>query len=215
MKKKIIIIDDHQITIDGYKGAINRIEEGYLFEIYDVVSVEQFMKLLKKERENIDIVIIDIKITPSIDGRIVSGEDLALKVRLLSPNCKIIISTLLTDAARISLILKKVSPDSLLLKNDLRSKDLINAIKTVLNGGKYFSDRVIEISKSELLEFDDKDLKILYFLSQNYKMKDLPSYVGLAKRTIEYRKRVMMDKLMIDTNDDAILIRIAKEKGLL
>ena len=65
-----------------------------------------------------DIVFLDIKLPPSKDGKILSGEDLGIKINQLLPDTKIIISTTFNDNYRIHNILENINPDGFLIKND-------------------------------------------------------------------------------------------------
>lgn len=223
-KYSVLIIEDHPLISGAYKRALNyysKQNESITFYIQTAQNCDSAFELINDfftKQKNLDIVFLDIKLPPSIDGKILSGEDLGLKINKLLPDTKIIVSTTLNDNYRIHSIFKNLDPDGFLIKNDIELEDLIKTIDTVLNDLPYYSSTVVKLLRKQIAnEFllDNIDRKILYELSIGTRMKDLPSILPLSMAGIEKRKRHLKHIFDVKNLDDKVLLLIAKEKGFI
>jgi DNA-binding NarL/FixJ family response regulator len=221
---KALIIDDHPLISEAYKSAFRKIEkddETISFHInvaHDCDTAYEFIKESFENTEIIDVVFLDISLPPSKDGKIVSGEDLGLKINQLIPNSKIIVSTTFNDNYRVHSIFKNINPEGFLIKNDITPKELVTAINTLISGSLYYSKTVMQMLRLQVSNdfiLDDIDRKILYELSLGAKTKELPNIVMLSINAIEKRKRHLKHVFDIKNADDRELIVIAKEKGFI
>lgn len=220
----VLIIDDHPLITEAYKTAFDyysKQNENVTFLI-DVVedcdsSLEMINNISAKKRP-LNIVFLDIKLPPSKDGRIISGEDLGLRINKLFPDTKIIVSTTFNDNYRVHSIFKSLNPDGFLIKNDITPKELIETIDTIINDPPYYSKTVLKLLRKQVANdflLDNIDRKILYELSIGTRMKDLPNILPLSIAGIEKRKRHLKDLFNIKSVDDRELLIVAKEKGFI
>lgn len=221
---KALIIDDHPLISEAYKSAFHKItkeDETISFEIdvaHDCDAAYGFIQQYAKNAEIIDVVFLDISLPPSKDGKILSGEDLGLKINQLIPDSKIIVSTTFNDNYRVHSIFKNINPDGFLIKNDITPKELITAINALISGSPYYSKTVMKMLRNQVssdMLLDDIDRKILYELSIGTKMKELPNIVLLSLNAIEKRKRHLKHVFDVKNIDDRELITSAKEKGFI
>ncbi|MFY0629510.1 MAG: response regulator transcription factor [Flavobacteriaceae bacterium] len=220
----VLLIDDHPLISEAYKSAFNYISKDdsrYSFTIEMAhncdTARDQIESYVGKE-EQLDIVFLDISLPPSEDGKILSGEDLGLKLNKELPDTKIIISTTFNDNYRIHSIFRNINPDGFLIKNDITSQELVSAILTVLEDPPYYSKTVMKLLRKQVSsEFllDNIDRKILFELSIGTKMRDLPDIVHLSIQGVEKRKRHLKQIFDIKSPDDKELILVAKEKGFI
>ena len=218
-KYNILIVDDHPLIANAYKSAFDLISsknEDISFNITIVENcddaVEEIIGASKKE--GIDIALLDISLPPSTDKKILSGEDLGIKIRQDLPKCKIVISTTFNDNYRIQAILKSVNPNGFLIKNDITKDELIKAVKTILDNSPYYSKSVLELFRKQNsvdYKLDKIDRQLIYEMSIGTKMKDLPSIMPMSLAGLEKRKKQL--KILFEANDDRELILNAKEKG--
>ncbi|MDG2194278.1 MAG: response regulator transcription factor [Polaribacter sp.] len=227
MKKythSVLIIDDHPLISEAYKNALNIIEiESESAEISFGIETANncdtaFAKIKEsaKKRVPFDLIFLDIKLPPSKEGKIRSGEDLGIRIKSLLPNSKIIISTTFNDNYRIHSIFQSLSPDGFLIKNDINPQELITAIKAVISNSPYYSITVVKMLKKEVsndLLIDKVDRALLYELSIGTKTKSLPNIIPLSIAGIEKRKRHLKELFDITKQDDKTLISVAREKG--
>ncbi|WP_428742801.1 response regulator [Tenacibaculum sp.] len=219
-----LIIDDHPLISEAYKSAFNHVttlDKNITFNIHVAHDCDTAYALLQEHvnsNSEIDIVFLDMRLPASQDGKILSGEDLGLKIKAMHPSAKIIVSTTFNDNYRVHSILKNIDPDGFLVKNDITPLELVTAIQEVLNDPPYYSKTIAKLLRNEVTNdylIDDIDRKIIYELSIGTRMKDLPDVVPLSITAIEKRKRQMKQMFGINNSDDKDLILIARDKGFI
>ncbi|MFD1293009.1 response regulator [Lutibacter holmesii] len=219
----VLIVDDHPIIADAYKSAFDYISsenDELKFDITIVNNSDDAIETITKasKANGIDIVFLDISLPPSTDGKILSGEDIGIKIRQIIPNCKIIIATTFNDNYRIQVILKNVNPDGFLIKNDVNKNELVTSIKTILADTPYYSKSVLELFRKQSsidYKLDKIDRQLLYEMSIGTKMKDLPKIIPMSMTGLEKRKKHLKVLFEVKENDDRELILKAKEKGFI
>jgi len=219
----VLIIDDHPLISDSYKDAfldVSTKNEHIEFNI-DIANncdiADEKIKIASLG-DGLDIVFLDIRLPPSSDKKILSGEDLGIKIRKMIPSAKIIIATTFNDNYRIHSIYDSINPDGFLIKNDITDKDVVNAIRAVIIDNPYYSTTVVKLMRKHIsnsFRVDPTDRQILYQLSIGTKMKDLPGIIHLSMAAIEKRKRILKEQFNIEGQEDKVLIAIAKEKGFI
>ena len=219
----VLIVDDHPIIADAYKSAFDFISSDNEEVDFDITIVnnsdDAILKINEaKKRDGIDIVFLDISLPPSTDGKILSGEDIGIKIKKVLPKCRIIIATTFNDNYRIQVILKNVNPDGFLIKNDINKDELVSSIKTIMEGSPYYSKSVLELFRKQSsidYRLDKIDRQLLYEMSIGTKMKDLPKIIPMSMAGLEKRKKHLKEIFEVLNNDDRELILKAKEKGFI
>lgn len=219
----VLIIDDHPLIIDSFKKGLAIVEsqnEAIEFKVDTANSCDTaFTKITEATEKMVyDLIFLDIKLPASASGKILSGEDLGIKIREIMPEVRIIVATTYNDNYRLNNILKSVNPDGFLVKNDLTPEQLLEAIKTVLIDPPYYSSTITKLFRKQIsndLVLDDLDRQLLYHLAHGVKTKELTKYIALSKPAIERRKRHLKDIFEVESNEDRELISIAKEKGFI
>lgn len=223
-KYTALLIDDHPLIAEAYKSAFKYIEsqnKEISFSIQTAIDCDSACTILKEYASSttkLDIVFLDMRLPPSKDNTILSGEDLGIQINKMLPETKIIVSTTFNDNYRVHSILKNINPQGFLVKNDLTPQELVIAIQNVLNDAPYYSKTVMKLVRNEVSNdylLDDIDRKIMYELSIGTKTKDLPNIISLSMPAIEKRKRQLKTVFAIDTSDDRDLILTAREKGFI
>jgi DNA-binding NarL/FixJ family response regulator len=219
----VLIIEDHPLITEAYKKAFSQISlknPKLSFKISSANNCDTAFLMIEEavKHQELDIVLLDIKLPPSTNGTLLSGEDLGLKIIELSPNSKIIVSTTFNDNYRINSIFKSLNPEGFLIKNDLSPKELVLAIESITEGNPYYSKSVIDLMRkltSNDFLIDSVDRKLLYELSKGTKMSQLPDIIPLSISALEKRKRVLKEIFNLVDKDDRDLFRIAEEKGFI
>ena len=223
-KISVLLVDDHPIIINAYKTALihySDVNSEYIFNIENAINCDEALIKINSfftSKKQLEVVFLDIRLPKSNDNKILSGEDLALKIKALLPKTKIIISTTLNDNYRLHSLIKNINPIGLLVKNDINSNDLINAINDVLNNKPHYSKTVIKLMRKQVsneILLDDIDRKLLYEISLGTKMKELPKILPLSLAGIEKRKRRLKQIFDTQSSSDKELLSVAKEKGFI
>ena len=219
----VLIVDDHPLITKAYSSALRYLSKhvpDITFNVQTATDCDTADKAIKKSqnKDGFDLVFLDISLPPSKDGKLISGEDLGLKLRNQFDDVKIIVSTTYNDNHRIYSIFKNVDPDGFLIKSDLTPEILNEAITTVLSNPPYYSKPVLKLlRKISTHDFilDDIDRRLLYELSQGAKMKELPDILLLSIAALERRKRILKELFDVVGKGDRDLIEIARKKGFI
>ena len=218
------MVDDHPVILEAYKNILDStvIEEKYNVTIDTAINCDMAIEKINNSEKTIkyDVLFLDIQLPPSSNGKILSGEDLAVYARKKLHEVKILILTTHNDSHRIQNILTIANPDALVIKDDLTSKELLNALDAILEDRPYYSTTVSRFFRKKILNgeeylLDDVNKKIIYFLSKGIKTKDLTNHVHLSLSAIEKRKVQIRKILKLETTNVEELISEAKKRGFI
>lgn len=214
---KILIVDDHQLILEGIEKALLLKSKDYELIVHTADCCEMaYLKI--NEHRNYDLVVLDISLPPFKNSKIEDGEDLALIVRRLSPTARIIMMTGITDNFKIYKILKHINPEGFLLKSDVSGKEMKIIFNKILFGKSYYSSSILSIIK-ETKKYDEFvdyfDRSILYFLSQGVLTKNLSQFIPLSITAIEKRKRILKQYFNAEEKGDERLLYEARKEKLL
>ena len=226
MKKelKLLIVDDHPVIIEAYKNilATSDFIDSYIFTIDTAINCDTAIGKINYSANSAhyDVLFLDIQLPPSSDGKIISGESLAVYAKKKLPKAKIIVLTTFNDSHRINNILKIANPDALLIKDDLTSKELLLALKSIMNNFPYYSTTVSKFFRSQSNNFgesvlDEINKKIIFYLAKGVKTKDLPTHVHLSLSAIEKRKAEIINIFGLEKASVAEILKEAKNRGFI
>lgn len=216
----VLIVDELPMISEAYKMAfskISSINEAIVFSIDIANDYNSALKIINKSKK-LNIVLFDIEIAPSKDLEFLSGEDLGKLIKEKFPRAKIIISTTYNDNFRIKNILENINPDSLLIKNDINSEELVLAINKVIKNQSYHSNSVLKKMQDIIFTkhlLDKKDRRILNEISLRATNKEISDIIGLSISAVEKRKRKLNNIFGIKNRNDRKLIFEAKNKGFI
>jgi DNA-binding NarL/FixJ family response regulator len=214
----VLVVDDHPMTVEGYINALSEVSFGLNSPFFSKANncEEAYSTLLRSTnaKQSFDIAIID-KGLPSYEMKsILSGSDLALFIREMMPNCKIIMITAHTEIIIIYEIYKNIRPDGLIIKNDITPDKLQQAVIEIMQGNSYQSitvkNCINEIWKKELM-VEDYNRQILFYLSKGFKIKELDGVICLTTSAIQ--KRIIRMKKVFEATDDSGLVKEAIKQG--
>ncbi|MDX1718848.1 MAG: response regulator [Salegentibacter mishustinae] len=219
----VLIIDDHPIIASAYESALESFvtqNTTYDFKITSIYNLDEAQLLIENSAfiDSLDLVFLDMRLPASIDGKLVSGEDLGKLIKSKNSEVRIIVSTTFNDNYRLHNILQSLDPEGFLVKNDIKSKELLRAIENVLSGSPYYSKTVLNLLRKQVgsdIYLDELDRKMLYELSIGAKLKDLSNLLPLSVAGIEKRRRNLKKMFGISGAEDRDLIKLAREKGFL
>ena len=207
---KIAITDDRPIVIEGIRMTLKSNKE---------ILVGQSFKNIT---ETFDGLSQDIKIL-LLDINLPDGNGITACKELLSnfPNLQIIALTNYEDATFIKQIIKNGAM-GYLLKNTGKN-ELIEAIKTVLNGERYLQQNIREILLNESIgkattssffipKLTNREKEILALIIKEYTTDEIAEKIFLSIKTVESHRSNLMQKLGV--KNSAGLVRVAFEKGL-
>lgn len=219
--RNILIVDDHPITVDGYKTLLTSIKSNKNAMYHLAYNCEETYKKIsstKNNNETLDFAYLDISIPPYEEMKIASGCDLAKIIRDYFPKCKIIILSMHKEPVWVDQILKAIKPEGFIAKTDLKPKNFSKIFLDIESNETVYSSAILEalkIMKLKNIVWGEYDSKILQLLEQGIKTINLPNYIPLCLSAIEKRKAFMKKQLLFNSGSDKELIDEAKKLGLL
>lgn len=219
MTIKLLIIDDHPAIVEGYKSILSLNSVGYTFEFFTAQSCEEANNILRsKPRNFFDLIFLDVILPVDMVNKLCSGEDVAVLIRKISPESKLIMLTSHTEAFVLYNISKKIYPDGLLVKSDFSGEELLVACQEILRGNFYKSATVKKSIKDILKRdtyLDSYNRQIISLLGQGIKTKNLPDHLNLSISAIDKRKAQIKDFFEIEKGNDEDIIRAARKSGFI
>ena len=220
-KLNILIVDDHPVVVEACSSILTDLSidsvDVNVDTANDCDSAINYVRAAAKATPY-DILFLDLNIPESSDGKVIDGEDLALFVKKLLPDAKIVILTGTSENHRIRSVLKTVDPSGLLIKTDINSSELLTAVNSVIYDPPYYSSTVLKFLRNQLAmetheALDDVNRKIIFYISKGVKTKNLVEYVPLSLSAIEKRKSHIKLVLDLENGDDADIVEKAKALG--
>ncbi|MHA3789877.1 response regulator [Flavobacterium hauense] len=214
---RVLAIDDHMVVLEGYR-SIFKMLEGENFKMLDFNKARDCKsgyEVIEQHKDNpFDIAIIDYSIPEYPEMRFFSGHDIAVHLRKLMPNCKIVMMTMHKEVEIMSNILLNVNPEGFINKSDCNTEEIADCFKAVLEDNIYYSRTISSYLKRQEkgILLDDIDTKIIILLSKGIRTKNLGKYIPLSDSAIEKRK-YKVKKLLDVTGDDEALIEEARKQG--
>ena len=206
---KILAVDDHQMTMIGYKYILEDAE----FEDFTVAM--EMATTFEEGKQKIEQSVAN---SPVVDGVPSTGQDLGVIARNISPTSKIVFLSSFSDNYRINSILRTVNPEGYMVKTEINEIVLKEMVETVLTSPPYYTKKALIAIRNKMstnIHLDDTDIKILYYLSVGTRTKDMGDYVPLSISAIENRKRQIKEIFGVENENDNALIASAKEKGFI
>lgn len=188
-KIKLMIVDDHQMFIDGIKALLRK-ETAFRF-IAEANSGEDALEKLAAEQP--DILITDI----SMPG--MNGKELITRVKALNPDIKILVLSMHGEADVISDIMMHEA-EGYILKNTGR-KELSMALNKIVRGGTHYSEEVLlaltkkiktEQQKDKSIhQLTEREIEIIKLILQEYSNDEIAEKLFISYRTVEtHRKNI-------------------------
>ncbi|WP_396144939.1 response regulator [Flavobacterium sp.] len=217
---KILMIDDHQLMIEGYKAMLALNKEQHTVEVTTANTCEEAYTIISdaKNTNYFDLVFLDYSIQSYPEKKILNGEDLGILIRKQMPNTKIIMLTAHFDAIRLYNVVKKINPNGLLIKSDFKPPQLLEAFESVLRGELYMTSTAKEKLREPLFTqglLDSEDRKIIELLAEGLQIKSIADKMNVSEDKIKKRKSKIKDLLGIEKGSDEDILRECRALGLL
>jgi two-component system nitrate/nitrite response regulator NarL len=184
-KYAVLLVDDHQILLDGLN---NLIESSELFTVKNIAgSGNDALELLKKN--DYDILVTDYEM-PGI-----TGLQLVKAARTLQPEMKIIVLSMHDDPSVVREMLREGVNGYLLKKDSHRT--LHEALKKVVEGKRFLSDEISEIlihspEEEEKGTLTSRETEVLRLVAKEFNSRQIAEILFISERTVEtHRKNIL------------------------
>jgi len=216
---KVLIIDDHQAVIEGYKSILSYPAfADFNFQITSALNCESAYNTICHPLASFNLVLLDIILPPFEEQKIFSGQDLASLIKTKLPDAKIIILSSHTEAFELYNILQTTKPNAFIAKSDFTPQEFITAFNKIMIGEIYHSN----LAKQSLKEFQNKDdsldaysRRIISLLNKGIATKNIPSHLNLSISAVDKRKSQIKTFFNIEKGNDEDIIREARKRGFI
>lgn len=194
---KILIVDDHQMFIDGIKALLRNEKR---FKIVDE-ALDGSIALEKLKSTSIDIMITDI----SMPG--MSGTELTRTVKKEYPQIKILVLTMYNDQDVANEILMSEA-EGFILKNTGK-QELVAALTAIADNGTFYSREVLtnlmmKVKKDKRTEEEthnltERELEILQLICEELSSEQIAEKLFISKRTVDTHRQHIYEKTKCKT----------------
>ena len=204
MKKRIFIVDDHPLVIEGFRTLLSQ-NEKVIFSGSAANAIEA-LEFLRAHA--VDIAFLDINLPE------VSGIELCGKIRADFPKVRCIALSTFADRSYISSMIGNGAM-GYLLKN-CSGEELFDAIAQVASGQMYLS---VDLSKTPASRFEQKpvltrrELEVLREIADGYTNQQIAERLFIGATTVSTHRQNLMLKL--DARNTASMLKAAIGFGLL
>lgn len=209
-KRKIILVDDHQIVRDGLKAMT--LTNKSIEIIGEAGDYESLIKELEKNLP--DLIILDI----SMPGK--SGTEITGILKETHPQIKILILSANNQEESIVDAIKS-GADGFLSK-DTSKEELFTAIESVCNGEGYFGEKLSKIIYKSYIhhvkhknadnQLTEREIEIIKYLSDGLSGKEIADAMFISPRTVETHRANILSKLNLKCNID--IVKFAIKQGI-
>lgn len=219
--KNILLIDDHPIIVDAYSIILERHFCEIAINVTAVYSLQTAYEIIFSEEQALDfydIIVCDVSMPPYLEMKIKDGIDLALLIRSKFPKIKILMITSFNDPVILYNIYQKINPEGLLVKGNIKAKELIESFQAINSGINYYSKSAEQAIKNiNTLDWckDYINRNIIFLISKGYKTNAIATKLGVSESTIEKRKVLNKENLGLDRGSDSDLLNEARKNKIL
>ena len=221
-KIKILIVDDHQLII---QGLLCSLEEVGNFEVVTTSDCDDALLLIKASEKSapFQVLFTDLSFDNNTkETKLNGGEALIKAIRINGIEIKVGVITGLTETNRVYSVISNLKPNAYLLKGNCEAVEIGFAIQKMLKNEYYYSHKIYQKiihRKITQIKIDDVAIQILKELPNHSKISNLEGVIANNKgikiklRSIETR----LANLRIDLNaiNNTDLILKAKELGVI
>lgn len=202
MTLKVVVADDHRITLDGVRRTLDAVDD------IDVVATastgSQVLPLVKRMAP--DMVLLDIRM-PGIDG--ITCLDL---LRKNHPDVKVVMLSAYSDRDQVETALQHGA--SAYIAKTVNPADLPSALRQAHEGTVYHAVAVADPRRDEDSEHDltEREITVLRALSRGLSNKAIGSEFWVTEQTVKFHLGNIYRKLGVPNR--AAAVHYAHQHGL-
>ena len=199
---QVVLCDDHKIVRDGLSKIIGSFNDIDVIAD-DIASGEELLQRLRKTQP--DVIILDV----SLPGR--SGLEVLKQIKIFDPDIKVLVLSMYPEDQFAIRMLKAGA--SGYLHKDSAPEVLIEAIRTIQNGGEYLSPQITKLLYREMnnknqdlphKQLSDREFEVFLAIGEGKANNQIANQLSLSAKTIStYRSRILT-KMTMDNNSEII-----------
>lgn len=193
MKHSIILVDDHNIVIDGLQSVLKNSD----FEVVGSASNgQEALNLINQKQNELDLILSDI------DMPVLNGIELCRIVKKQFPKIKVIMLSMYNSPEIVKEVVAAES-DGFILKNSGKH-ELLVALSRVVNNSTYYSAELLPLiyaqiikhqeNKSALKLLSEREIEVLTLIVQEYTSDQIAEKLNISKRTVDNHRLHLLEK---------------------
>ncbi len=209
-KKKVLLVDDHLMFIDGIKDILAKDNNFVIVGL--ATNGKDALTFLQKHE--VEILVTDINMPE------MSGIELTKVVKLEKPDIKVMVLSMYDDREIIHDIVMSEA-EGYILKN-AGKQELLKALNKISEGGTYYSNEVMQIiadnyvsrqkAAEKTKDLTARELEILKLICQEHSTPEIAEMLCISPLTVETHRKNILKKAKVKTIVG--LIRFAIENGI-
>ena len=205
---RILLVDDHPVVRDGLADAINH--EPDLTVCATAEDRPEAMAAIERTRP--DLVVIDLMLKSS------SGLELIKDVHVRWPRLLILVVSMHDETLYAERVLRAGARGY--ITKQQATRDILLAIRKVLGGGIYLSERTASTVLSRLTsqpqaasdsiadKLADRELQVFEMIGRGLSTREIAEHLRIDMKTVDtYRARIK-DKLNLESTSDLLKLAI-------
>ncbi|MFH2144054.1 MAG: response regulator transcription factor [Bacteroidota bacterium] len=188
----ILIVDDHQMFIDGIKALLRK-EKKFKITAEALCGKDALLLL---ENEKFDVLVTDISMPE------MTGVELTKIVKEKYPYIKVLVLTMFNDQEVIEDIIMSEA-EGYILKNTGKS-ELVAALEALSNGSTFYSREVLtslmqKVQKdkkiqNETINLSEREKEVLELICQEYSSDEIAGKLFISRRTVDTHRQHIYEK---------------------
>jgi DNA-binding NarL/FixJ family response regulator len=202
---KILIVDDHPLLRQGIKQVIE-LEEG-LRVCGEASTANDAIDLINRDKP--DVVIVDITLAGNVNGI-----ELIKSLHERFPDIKTLVLTMHDESVYAERAIRAGARGYIM--KEVASKNIINAIRTILNDELYLSESISKKIIDKLVRgsadtigisvenLSNREFEIFQLIGNGFSTKEMAKKLNLSIYTVESHKKNIKEKLKLKNSSDLV-----------
>lgn len=193
MKHRIILVDDHNIVIDGLQSVLKNSD----FEVVgSAFNGQEALELINKKYDELDIVISDIEMP------VMNGIELCKIIKKQFPKIKVMMLSMYNSAEIVKEVVAAES-DGFILKNSGKD-ELLTALTRIINNSTYYSGELLPLIYAQIVKqkeyqlslksLSEREMEVLTLIVQEYTSDQIANQLNISKRTVDNHRTHILEK---------------------
>ena len=200
MKKKVLIVDDHSLVRLGLSALL-----GYQSDMDVAGEAEDGEEAVHMAcKVHPDVIVMDLMM-PGVDG-----VEATRRIREKLPDSHILILTTFGTSADVARAILAGASGAIM--KDTSNEDLLNAIRTVADGGKVFSPEIEQHAKEYPISSDltQRQMEILHSVTRGLSNPDIAKQFDITVDGVKAHLSAIFAKLGAANRSEAITIALRR-----
>jgi DNA-binding NarL/FixJ family response regulator len=189
----ILLVDDHQLVIDGYRSMLSA-QEAFLV-CGEAINGQQALDMVNANPELYHLIITDVTMP------VMGGIELCKRIKSKFSHIKVIVLSMHNNISIVKDALN-AEADGYVLKN-IGQDEFLAAIERVMEEGSYFSQEILPIILNQYKKTNNpvnqnplsqREREVLELIIQELTSKEIADKLFISKQTVDTHRMNIMQK---------------------